>query len=210
MPALKPSPDYATIEQEFEATIKIAFSHVPQPRFIYYDNRRQEFSASAIAFGISQGWLTGALNEIEEQYSRYEARLTDAGRAHFGLQADSTPSTAIYVRLAGLETPLTCVHIEDEQPVFNAEQAERFADIYQAEASECVPGEYNARSRNWRYESYNTLQAFSNLPDTDGLYRIGARSPEGPWAWEQIDSAIAHELITNFDTRNNTSKIPRA
>jgi len=77
------SSEYESIEQEFEATIRRAFT--PQPcGFIFYDSRRQVFFAECIAYGEERGWLDGKLNEIEAQYSRYEARLTDAGKLHFG------------------------------------------------------------------------------------------------------------------------------
>jgi hypothetical protein len=91
---LQPSAGYATIEDEFEAALRRAFAQQPEPTFIYVDSRRQRFLGEGIAYGERRGWLIGTLNEIEEQYSRYEARLTDAGRAHFGLPPKPTGADA--------------------------------------------------------------------------------------------------------------------
>lgn len=76
-----PSARYASIQDEFETSLRKAFQNQPASTYIFYDNRRQVFQAEAIAYGMAKGWLDGRLNEIEEQYSRFEARLTDKGRA---------------------------------------------------------------------------------------------------------------------------------
>lgn len=81
----QPSPGYKSIEDEFEARLRRAFSQTPTPDFIYYDSRRQRFLAEGIAYGENMDWLQGRLQEIDDQYSRYEARLTAAGRRHFGV-----------------------------------------------------------------------------------------------------------------------------
>ncbi len=77
-------PQYTTIEQEFEDSLRHAFVY-QKADFIFYDSRRQVFLAECVNYGIYKGWLTGFLNEIEEQYSRFEVRLTPEGKRHFGL-----------------------------------------------------------------------------------------------------------------------------
>lgn len=70
---------------EFEDSLRRAFCRDKPPDLIFYDSRRQQFLAEGIAYGIERGWLTGELNEMDEQYSRYEARLTPEGKKYFGV-----------------------------------------------------------------------------------------------------------------------------
>jgi hypothetical protein len=72
------------MNSEYEDALRRAFVD-ERADFIFYDSRRQRFQAEGIAYGEKRGWLTGKLVEIDDQYSRYEARLTDECRKYFGI-----------------------------------------------------------------------------------------------------------------------------
>ena len=84
MPSLKISPGFNTIEEEFENSIRRAFVD-NKADFIYFDSKRQQYLAECINYGFLKNWLDVKFVEIEEQYSRYEAKLTTEGKIHFGL-----------------------------------------------------------------------------------------------------------------------------
>ena len=84
MSELKPAPGYSTIEQEFEDRLKRAFVE-GKADFIYVDSRRDRFLIECMHFGIGKSWIKAEMNYIEEQYSRWEGRLTNYGKQYFGL-----------------------------------------------------------------------------------------------------------------------------
>ena len=89
MNKLRVSPGYASIEDEFEATLRRAFvdnsDGTIKVDFIIVDSRRQLYLLECINWAVRKGWLSQKLNQIEEQYSRLEGRLTLRGKQHFGL-----------------------------------------------------------------------------------------------------------------------------
>jgi hypothetical protein len=83
-----PSAGYDSIEQEFEASLRRAFvDH--RADFIIIDDRRQRFRGESATFGEERGWLNGRLVQLDDQTSEIRYRLTESGRAHFGLEADA-------------------------------------------------------------------------------------------------------------------------
>jgi hypothetical protein len=85
MSDLKISPGYATIEEEFEASLRRAFvdGHTD---FIILESRRERFRMECAAYGQKQGWLTD-YEEVgpDEQSLVWILRLTEVGKKHFGL-----------------------------------------------------------------------------------------------------------------------------
>lgn len=91
---LKLSSGYETIEEEFEASLRRAFVDGKADYVAIY-SRREQFLLESANYGVERGWLTGKLEQQDEQSSRYCFRLTDEGRAHFGLiSIDQNPRIA--------------------------------------------------------------------------------------------------------------------
>ena len=82
---LNPSAGFSTIEEEFEAQTAKAFRAGAD--YIILNSRRQRFQAEAAQYCQDRGWLTEPewLESYEAQYGEYRYRLTDAGRAHWGI-----------------------------------------------------------------------------------------------------------------------------
>ncbi len=78
-----PAPPYQSIEEEFEARIKKAFSE-DRDGYVYIDSRRQAFQFAMSKYGQEKGWLTGGdLVDIDDQYSQLRFYLTPEGKTHF-------------------------------------------------------------------------------------------------------------------------------
>jgi len=81
---LKPSPGFATIEQEFEERTAKAFHQGAD--YVIIRSRHQQFQAEAVDYCISKGWLTcGELIQLDEQSSEIRCRLTSKGKEHWGI-----------------------------------------------------------------------------------------------------------------------------
>lgn len=79
----KPSEGYATIEAEFEATLRRAFVD-RHADFIRLFDRRETYLWESVRYGRQQGWLDdGELVQMDEQSSEARFRLTAKGRKHF-------------------------------------------------------------------------------------------------------------------------------
>lgn len=65
-----------------EAMLRRAFVD-DRADFIIVSSRRQVEGILAAAYGVAQGWLTGRLNDDDEQSTYVVYRLTEAGRKHF-------------------------------------------------------------------------------------------------------------------------------
>ena len=79
MTDFKPSAGYDTIEQEFEARTAKAFREGAD--FIILDDRRKRFQYEMAEYCREQGWIGDPeFVEIDEQYSQYRYRITEAGR----------------------------------------------------------------------------------------------------------------------------------
>jgi hypothetical protein len=87
MSDLTVSPGYATIEEEFEASLRRAFvDH--EFTSIMVDDKRQRFRIESMWYGEERGWLhVELIDNAEQQYSYYEGTLTDTGKKHFGLES---------------------------------------------------------------------------------------------------------------------------
>jgi uncharacterized protein YbdZ (MbtH family) len=69
---------------EYESALRRAFvDH--RADCIVITSRRQQFQIESANYGIDQGWLTGKLDESDEQSASYVCRSTEKGREHFGL-----------------------------------------------------------------------------------------------------------------------------
>lgn len=91
MSTLSVSPGYVNIEEEFEASLCHAFAPDECGRVADYlavYSRRQRFQWECAEYGVKQGWLTGEFVELDEQSSEIRYRLTDTGKAHFGVRGE--------------------------------------------------------------------------------------------------------------------------
>lgn len=71
---------------EYESALRRAFVD-NRASSIVITSRRQQFQLDAVSYGSEQGWLTGELDDSDEQSAAYVCRLTKKGREHFGLEA---------------------------------------------------------------------------------------------------------------------------
>lgn len=67
---------------EYESALRRAFFD-RRADSIVITSRRERFQMESANYGIEQGWLTGELDESDEQSAAFVCRLTDAGRKHF-------------------------------------------------------------------------------------------------------------------------------
>lgn len=75
---------------EYEAALRRAFVE-HHADYIVISSRREQFQIESANYGIGQGWLTGRLDERDEQSTAWICRLTDEGRKHFGVGEGSHP-----------------------------------------------------------------------------------------------------------------------
>ena len=73
---------------EHEAALRRAFVD-GRCDYIVIDSIHQRFQMDGVRAGLKCGWLTGEEKQIDEQDTQLRYRLTDTGRAHFGLQREA-------------------------------------------------------------------------------------------------------------------------
>jgi hypothetical protein len=73
---------------KYEASLRRAFvDHYAD--YIVITSRRERFQIESASYGIEQGWLSGYMDERDEQSSAWILRLTEKGKEHFGLTVAS-------------------------------------------------------------------------------------------------------------------------
>jgi hypothetical protein len=72
-------------DEELEDCLRRAFVDKRYPSIDIW-SRRETFQLASLALGEKKGWLTSRLIEIDEQSSKINAWLTEAGKKHFGLE----------------------------------------------------------------------------------------------------------------------------
>lgn len=82
MSQLRVSPEYDTIEQEFEASLRRAFVDDTADYVVIF-SKHQRFLLESAFYGQLQGWLKAEFVELDEQSSEIRYRLTDEGKKHF-------------------------------------------------------------------------------------------------------------------------------
>jgi hypothetical protein len=70
---------------EYKSALRRAFVE-RRADYIVITSRREQFKAAAVSYGIDQGWLEGEWDRSDEQSTAFVARLTEAGRKHFGVE----------------------------------------------------------------------------------------------------------------------------
>jgi hypothetical protein len=81
-------------QADYEAALRHAFVD-RRAVCIAITSRRQQFQIEAANYGIEQGWLSGELDERDEQSTVWIGRLTEKGREHFGLSAPASPEGVV-------------------------------------------------------------------------------------------------------------------
>jgi hypothetical protein len=71
--------------QEMEAALRRAFVDHRADYIYVVTSRRERFRLESVNYGMSQGWVSGDMDTRDDQATALICRLTDAGRAHFGL-----------------------------------------------------------------------------------------------------------------------------
>lgn len=99
MSDLTVSPGYATIEEEFEASLRRAFvdgkanylwvDSAREPPYLWVYSARERFRIESAAYGVERGWLEADLVEVHAHFSYVMWTLTDFGKKHFGLAYSS-------------------------------------------------------------------------------------------------------------------------
>jgi hypothetical protein len=70
---------------EYESALRRSFVE-KRASCVVITSRRQQFQIEAVNYGIDQGWLEGEWDRSDEQSTAFVARLTEAGKRHFGLE----------------------------------------------------------------------------------------------------------------------------
>lgn len=90
MSVFEPKAPYKTIEEEFEARTRKAFTEHPVADYVVIDSRRQQFQAEMVAYCQKCGWLDAGefIDMPEQQWAEWRYRLTPVGREHFSRQVE--------------------------------------------------------------------------------------------------------------------------